>query len=211
MNDGDSQWIDHWYLELVDTPLKPKFSIGSKVKITQKEHCSHGKIGEITDTTRYEDCPWRVSFDGVRGDVFGENDMELVVDNPWLSKEDALCLCIRGAKMTNDLAESAESFMDFDGENFIWHYDNTEVSNKVVGFLAMFAADKFKLWTPPTPPKPKFTVGDFVVESNGDYWRIVCSEYVNGKHRYFLGNNTNNNIGCKEDCWECYESELSAV
>lgn len=173
-----------------------------RIKVTkQRNHCWYNVfIGSEFEVTKDERDYYTVSHNGDNDVcVVNKEDCEVVTEPQYLTKEEALCLCIHGTKvMSADTNASTEHYMDFNGIHFEWHH------GKHKGIVNSMPT-KFKLWE---PPKPKFTVDSFVVFEE-DYVKIIAAEYKHGSHRYYVSKGTY--VNCKEDCIVADESELSAV
>lgn len=175
-----------------------------KVKVTKARSSLYWyseHIGEIFEVTGIIDSDG--DYRRTNGwQCINKDDCEVVKEEQWMSKEDALKLAIDGAKvMSAEDGASTIHYMDFNGINFVWHVHDSKDTG-IVGAMPT----KFKLWTPPTPPNPKFAEGEFVVYEE-DYVKIFDSEYIHGSHRYYVTGGTW--VKCKEDCAIADESELS--
>lgn len=120
---------------------------------------------------------------------------------PVLTKAEALKLCIDGAFVVNEETDE-NHYIYWNGKDFMTH---STFGNdwKTDGFLD---AKQWKLWTPPTPPKPKFSIGQFVADNDNDYVLIESMEYKDSEWVYTARYGTL--VG---DIQESKESELSEV
>lgn len=189
--------------------MKVKITGSYNVKSWYNEYI--GDVFEVNESKAYDDIIsyvvvgnskvklLKTDTDGTVNYYISHRDCEVVTEPQYLTKEEALCLCIHGTKvMSAGTNASTEHYMDFNGIHFEWHH------GKHKGIVNSMPT-KFKLWE---PPKPKFTVDSFVVFEE-DYVKIIAAEYKHGSHRYYVSKGTY--VNCKEDCMIADESELTAV
>jgi hypothetical protein len=198
---SDRYLVDKTDCEIVQDKLK--FSIGSKVIVRDYSE-DHGKTGIIIEEPMgyYH---WRIRYDcDEETELFNANELELIQESQYLTKEEALKLCIDGAKVVNEYVHGNEAHILWDDKEFMLSYDANESSTQKAN--GVLRGERWKLWTPPQPPTPKFTTDTFVIDKDGDYGRIVSMEYEDGTWVYSLSDCVGN------DClWEAEETELTVV
>lgn len=184
----------------------PKFNIGSKVIIRDGSE-DDGRTAVIIGTGSF--FPWRIKYDNDNFDdpteLFNESQLELV-DNQWMDKATALKLCIDGAKIVPEEASHPQTHMYFNGNNFMY-YGGISRTHKVATYH--FEPTKWKLWQPPTPPKPKFAVDELCLDQDLFYAVVVSMEHDGKQWKYTVSNSTKDN---GEEFYEYLsESELTKV
>jgi len=186
-----------------DCEVIPEFTIGSKVIVRDNSE-DDGRTGVIIGTD--DVYPWRIRYDSNgENELFFEGCLELVPEEQWLTKEAALCLAIKGAKVINKGTRKDTTYVYWNGRGFVVNIkDDTEYP------LESPRADDthWKIWIPPTPPKPKFSIDSFVIFEEC-YVRIIDSEFKHGNHRYYVSKGTFANA--KSDCMVADETELTEV
>ena len=189
-----------------------EFKVGDEVRVIKG--CIGGlriyqdKTGYIESVDNGKFHPYRIKgFYNTEGHIAVWSAKELEhaePKEPMLTKEEALKAAIDGAKVTNE-TNTDECYVYFGKHGFMFH-------NGITGenWAASWALEgkRWKLWTPPTPPKPKFSIDQFVLYEES-YYKIIDTEYKHGSHRYFISGGIYANT--KDNCQIADESELTEV
>jgi hypothetical protein len=187
-----------------------EFKVGDEVRVIKGYVGSlkiyQDKTGFIESIDNSRLHPYRIKgFDDTIGYTakWSADELELVEPKEAvLTKVEALKLCIDGALVVDENSVHPESHVSFDGDDFVYHNGNTGAISKGIGHTY----GQWKLWTPPAPPKPKFSIGQFVSDYDGDYVRINSMEYKEDTWEYIVGyGDKDNGTGNRT------ESELSEV
>lgn len=108
--------------------------------------------------------------------TWNHDELELIeeeavkpVEPKVFSLKEAQKLCIDGAKVSIDDQRYLNSYMFFDGEDFMWYNDPDKSTEKAIG---VFDYSKWRLYVePPTPPK--FQPKQLIANAQGDIGYIV--------------------------------------
>jgi len=178
-----------------------KFNINSKVVVRDGSE-NDGRTGVIIDTAVYYS--WRIRYDDFGNtENFHEKDLELVPDKQWLTYEQAMLLCIQGTPVQHE-GQPKDNHIEFNGSSFV---GQDERGSTWTSYVQNCKGSRWKVYEAPVS-EPKFPNGTFVCEvADGDYWRVLASEYVGGQWKYFVTNNEKDND--VEDAYELSEPSLT--
>jgi len=144
----------------------PKRTIGMLGKIV-----GHGYVKGFEVYLEDEGEPW----------FYDSDELELVEPKELvLTKSEALKAAIDGAEVTNELCINECARISWNGKVFMLIYDRSGYKDQADGVLH---AKQWKLWTPPTP-KPKFSIGQTVIDEDGDTVVIKSVDFKDGRFEY---------------------------
>lgn len=194
----DPSSIDGWYrcteeigshIKATDCEVLPEYTKGQRVRILDTSELAFEYEDETEATVRAP-----MNSDGEVRITMWDGDTQYIssehiapMDEPTLTKEEALSLAIKGAKVVNkNWMTYPETYVSFDGRNFRFGTTNV-IANGVLDYDT-----GWKLWEEPKP-EPKFSIGEFMVDGDGDYARVESMECIDGQWVYETKYSINNN------------------